>query len=233
MIVEFKRILEVLDSVGVEEVIFDPTEEGTLVRATDKKGSIVVFDEIDEQFSDSPIGVQSVRGLLSRINLFDVEKSTIDLDEGSNYILNILIKQGRKKASFRCAPPKRILAPPSAPDSVWSDDIEFDSDYVGYLNKAITAMGFTGNKEERKITLNGGSDGMRITISDGEDDSFDELLPEITAEITPGAWEVAPFQRAMLKAAEYSGSTKFRVDNYGIACFNLCHLSVMIVPMAS
>jgi hypothetical protein len=191
--------------------------------------------EDDAVVTDAPMGIHSVRGLLSRLNLFDIEKSTAGFTENNGMIKDVVIKQGRRKASFRFAKPTNISAPKAAPASIQSDAITFESDYVKNLGKAIAAMAFTGNKEERTISVHGDGGYLRIVISDGEDDSFNEEIEDVNIETERGVWEVLPFQTVMNKAAGVSpdGKSVFTIDQHGIANFDLVLFSAMILPMAS
>lgn len=232
VISELKLILEGIQSVGVDEAIIEPFEDGSRIRAANKDGNIVIFDKIPETFSDVPMAIQSVGGLLSRINLFDENKASADLELGDECVTDILIKQGRKKATFRFAAPRNIYAPPKVPESDESDVVEFDKEYVQYLTKAIAAMSHTGNKENRTISFHGEESGFSVTISDGDVDAFDEIVDTINVETTRGCWEVVPFQRVMKQSTEHDGISRFTINNFGICTFDLGLFRVMVAPMA-
>lgn len=237
MIIELKTILEALNSVGIEEVIIEPNDdnESSRVRAVSKDSSVVVCDDIPIVFVEYPMGIESVRGLLSRLNLFDTDKASITMTDGNDVIQDITIKMGRKKASFRCCHPKHISAPSEAPDSTKSDVITFNKEYVTYLGKAVAAMSFTGEKDKRTIALHAEDGTMSVKISDGQYDSFNEVIEDVEVETEHGVWEVSPFQRVMNKAVEYSETDEanFTIDDFGVATFSLGYFEAMIVPMAS
>lgn len=236
MIVELKLILETLISVGIDEAIIEPCENGSLIRAANGAGNIIIYDTIEDEIVTAPMGIQSVKGLLSRISLFDVDKCTAEYTHGTEYIRDIKIKQGRKSATFRFCPPKNIHAPKSMPHMEYDKPIVLTHEYVKYLGQAITAMSFTGEKEERVITLKGSQKGLSVKISDGEDDTFDDLVESIDTETPSGTWEVLPFQRVMNKSSEYNTTDKtasFIIDEIGIITFDLSFIRVMISPMAS
>lgn len=239
MLKSLKQILEVLHSLGVSEAIIEPDDGQTRIRAAHGDGSIVVYDHIDDNdVVDLPMAIQSVNGLLSRLNLFDVNKASADIEDNGNIITDIRIKQGRKKASFRFAEMKNVAVPSQKPETTPSDVITFPSDYVKYIGKAISAMSFTGDKKERTISVkgDGGSGVLSISITDGEDDSFDEEIENVNIETERGIWEVIPFQRVMNKSSDYNshddGSANFTIDEFGIATFQVGLFSVMVLPMA-
>lgn len=236
MIADLKLILETLVSVGIDEAIIEPCPEGSLIRAANAAGNIIIFDTIADVVTTSPMGIQSVKGLLSRIALFDIDKCKVEFEEAGDYVRDIKIKQGRKSATFRFYPPKNIAAPKGMPASIESEVLTFTNEYVKYLGQAITAMTFTGKKEERTITLKGATNGLSVTVSDGEDDTFDEVIEDIKTETNVGTWEAVPFQRVMNKSSDYNTtdkSAKFVIDNFGIITFDLSFIRVMIAPMAS
>lgn len=237
MIKDMQRILEILNAVGIEEVIIEPNGNGgSIVRGVSRDSSAVIYDDIPIELTEHPMGIESVRGLLSRLNLFDLEKASLSMEEKNGIINSITVKMGRKKATFSCCELKHISAPSEAPDSETSDVLTFTKEYVSYLGKAISAMSFTGEKERRTIAIHADGDTMSIKISDGQYDAFNEVIEGVEVKTERGVWEVGPFQRVMNKAVEYSGdeeAANFVIDEYGVAVFVLGDLRVMIVPMTS
>lgn len=235
MLKSLKQILEVLHSLGVSEAIIEPDNNQTRIRAAHEDGSIVVYDHIDDHIVDLPMAIQSVNGLLARLNLFDIDKASADMKDNGDIITDIKIKQGRKKASFRFADKRKVAVPSQKPETTPSDVLTFTSEYVKYLGKAISSMSFTGEKKSRTINVKGDGEVLNISITDGEDDSFDEEIEDVSVETERGIWEVIPFQRVMNKASDYNkddGSANFVIDEYGIATFQVGMFSVMVLPMA-
>lgn len=237
MITELTLILETLKSIGIDEVIIDPAEEGSIIRASNADGNIIIHDQIPEQIAEYPMGIQSVRGLLSRIELFDPDKTDVDMEDNGDYIRGIKLKQGRKTVTFRFCPPRNIHAPAVAPTSTQSEPITFTKELVKDIRQAITAMSFTGDKQERTISINGnGSRGMELTIYDGEDDAFSDTLDNPQELTNSGVWEVVPFQRVMIQSSTYNipdENATLYIDDIGIATFDLEIMKVMILPMTS
>lgn len=233
--VKLKNILSLLDKVGIHEVVFEPTEDesGTLIRGANKEKNITVFDTIEDNLVDLPMGVQSVKGLLSRINLFDLDKASIDLRDSGDIITAITIKVGRKRAGFKLALPSQLKVPRMVPGSLESDDvIEFSDEYVKYLSSAIMAMSYTGEKKERTISLFQEDGSAAITIFDGEDDSFHDVLDDADIDLSDKAsWEVVPFERVMKASLEEVGAAKFFITEHHIAVFDMGELDIMVVPI--
>lgn len=238
-----KVLLSTMHQVGITQAVIEPDKEDenrTRIRASNKDKNILVYDTIDERLVDLPIGIQSVVGLLSRVQLFDEDKASITLRDNGKIVLDATVKQGRKKASFRFADPTKrdaVPVPAKIPgDLSLSNCLEMSDEYVKYLSSAIQAMSHTGNKAERTISFTKGDDeNLILKVSDGEDDSFIETL-EGTEEVvldSVATWEVTGFER-LLKAARETNKekvAKFGINDYHVAVFDLGVLNVLVSPM--
>lgn len=229
-----KTLLEVLTSVGIEEAVLENVEDGTLVRGSNKDMNVVVFHTIPEQLVDSIMGIQSVKGLLSRLQLFDVNKAVITLNTANDRIVDLVIKQGRKKASYRCAEAKQLSVPKKIPgDLTIVDKIEFGREYVDHLMHAITAMSYTGTKAERSISISVKDGVGEFSIFDGENDTFTDEFPVEFPDTQPVSWDVAPFHRVMKQSLEANTENAiFTITEYGIIVFDLSFINVLVAPVA-
>jgi len=232
-----KHVLEVLSSVGVEETVFEPTDDGkTQIRGSNKDRTIIVFDTIDEQIGKHPMGVQSVKGLLSRIQLFDDSKASIEYEDSDDVVTNIKVKQGRKKVSYRCADPSSVIAPKKVPGDMDEEDrIAFDKEYTDYLSQAIASMSYTGDKAERTISISVSDEGTAsVSIFDGEDDSFTDEISVEYDKTDKASWEVVPFQRVMKQSVERSDDDQCTlfVTEHGVAVFDVDILKIIVAPVA-
>lgn len=233
-IIEVKELLRVMDKVGISEVVFEPTDEGkTRLRGANREKNITIFDEVDVSLVDLPMGIQSVKGLLSRVSLFDEDKASMTTKDNGDIITDITIKEGRKKAGFKSAVPKHLAVPDLVPGALESEErITLEESYVKYLSTAITSMSYTGEKKERTISLTSEDGKAEITIYDGEDDSFQDTLEDSEYNLDDVAsWEVVPFERVMKASLEETGDATFFVTDHHIAIFDLGIFNVMIVPL--
>lgn len=230
-----KNVLETLDSVGIEEVIFEPTENGTLLRGSNKDKNVVVFHEIPDEITEHPMGIQSVKGLLSRLNLFETDKAQMAFTEAGDAIGNITIKQGRKKASYKCIEPEHVHAPKRIPGDIdMSKCITFDKEYVEYLSQAFSSMGYTGDKSERTVSIGVRDNNLSLNIFDGEDDSFNDTIEIEHDDIDTSSWEVVPFQRVMKQSVACSASLEanFVITEHGVVVFDVSGISIIVAPVA-
>ena len=234
----FRCLLEELDAIGIDQVVFDPYEdEKTLVRGSDKQAGVLVFHVIDEKLSDDAIGVQSVKGLLSRLQLFDHNKASITLETDQGRVYNINIKEGKKKASFRCMDsPDKAPCPSRVPGDLNMDSpFTFSKEYVDYLGKGIAAMGYTGEKEGRNIGISVNADQMTINIFDGDADTFTDVitLDEGSSEEYRGTWDVGSFQRIVRYSVKVSEdeTVKFVITEHGLGVFRLDLLNAIAAPV--
>jgi hypothetical protein len=232
-----KNILETLSGVGIEELVIEPLDKTkSRLRGANKERNIIVFDEVDNQLSDLPLGVMSVKGFLSRLDLFDPDKASISLTDDSTMINNVLIKQGRKKASYKTADPRHLAVPKKIPGNLESDvNIVLSKETIDYLSQAITSMSYTGAKAERTISLTISNETMTISIFDGEDDTFsDEIACDGASDSPKSSWEVIPFLRVLKKSVELSNDDigTFHITEHGIAVFQVGEREIIVAPVA-
>lgn len=237
---EVKELLTELDSIGIVEVALDPIEGGTQIRGTSRNRDIVVFyDLLDLHLSDYSIGVGSVKGLLSRMQLFDEDKAKVEIlpSRGDEVVVGSLnIKQGRKKATYRCSHHSTLLIPKKLPcDVTLNNPIRFDKTYVEYLKNAISSMSHTGDKAERIISVEVESGDVTLTIFDGEDDSFVDVTEKTgTGTVSASRWDVAPFQKLLNQSlfTSLDEHATFGIEpESGIAVFKLAFFDALVPPV--
>lgn len=235
-IINTKALLQELADIGINEVVIEPVENGTRVRGSNKDRNTIVFKTIpDLNLVEIAIGIQSVRGLLSRINLFEEEKASIVLKNGSSFTQSVTIKQGKRNASFRCSAPSDLAVPKVVPDCEINDDnrILLDKDYVGFINDAVSAMAYTGNNAERSISVKVESEELVLTINDGECDSFVDNKPMEVVNCR-GNWEIGAFSKLMKLSSHYvDGDAEFSISEHGVGVFRIGVLDALIPPMVS
>lgn len=238
-----KALLTELSSVGISQMIVDPTEKGTLFRGTNDNRSLILFDELGDNLTEMSLGIKSVNALLSRINLFDEEKAKIELVATSEgYCRDIIVKQGRKRVSYRCHEPdtKYIQAPKHMPGTftITEDNaIMFDKEYVSYLSTAVSAMAYTGDKEERTIKVSADGGVVTVSIFDGSDDSFVDVVEGFDENLKlEGVFDVASFSRVMkqsVNSPSNNGNAVFTISEQGVGVFRLEYMDILVHPSVS
>jgi len=237
---DIKSVLDTISLVGIEEVVMEPSEKGTLIRGANKECNIIIYDDLSLQISELPLGIQSVRGLLSRIDLFDETKCELSSKDNKTVITDLLLKQGRKKASFKCAEPSHLTVPSMVPGNLDNGNhFVFSKKYIDDLNQAFAAMAFTGTKNERTVSIEVKDDETTISIYDGESDTFSDVLDVGENMVTltgKFSWEVAPFQRVLKQAIGPNENNievaSFVVTEHGIAIFEVGGLSIIVAPVS-
>lgn len=183
------------------------------------------------------MGIHSVRGLLSRLELFDLDKASVSMSDDGDTVNELIIKEGRKRVSYRFSSPSRILAPTTLPETGWIVPLSLEAEYVRYLSKVMGSISMTGNKTEQTVSIRAldGSQDVELSIFDGESDSFNETIEIDHDQEASGVWEVAPFQRVLTRslAANGDGPVTIELDSYRVVTFNLGILDAKVVPMAS
>lgn len=238
MLANLKTLLTTLASVGIEEAVIENPEDENVevsrIRGANKEGNIIVFHDIDGVFfPEAPMGTQTVKGLLSRIELFDESKAEVLHTVTNGVVKNLTIKQGRKKASFTCSDPKNLTLPAKVPAFDMDNQYVLTSEMIALLNAAISAMSMTGSKADRYLSIGVKDSVMSVNIFDGEDDSFnDEFQLEDGVDDAPTfSWDVPAFHRVMRESeSANSGSAVFNVSKHGIAIFNIGMVNVLLPP---
>jgi hypothetical protein len=240
-ITEIKLLLEVLSSVGIEEAVFDPLvdENMTLVRGASSDKTVVVYSKIDGMFDEHQIAIQNVRALLSRFHLFDDATAVCSFSTNKGIVYNIDIKQGRKKATYKCARADMLGVPKEIPgDLQLTNPLTIDKVYADYITKATASMGMTGTKKERTISIKVTDGQAELNIWDGEDDSFVDTMAvdPAVANTDKSSWPLVSFQKVMRQSVENSGAearASFVISEHGIAIFDMNVIDIMVVPVVT
>lgn len=235
-----KNILEQLISLGITEAVIEPIvkdgEDYTQVRAGNKDHSILIFDQIEGKLSEKALAVSSTNGLLSRLSLFNEDKSSVTVLNGSSFVSSIEIKEGKRKATYTMSQPQLILAPRQMPKyEILGEEIKFSKEFIDQLLDVFSSMSYTGKRENRKISFKSGKGELNITISDGESDSFSESFAANLTEsdIPTTQWELDAFKMAMKKSSECNvdKSVSFVITDIGTAILTAAPLSVIVAPV--
>jgi len=236
-----KSLLTTMNEVGIIRCVIEPLENDmTRVRATNKESNIVIYHDFDFSVVDYPVGIQSVPGFLSRIMLFDEEKSAIEVSDNGKIIVSAKIVQGKKEASFRFADPRSsssMPVPSRVPGDLSIDNcIEFSEEYVKHISSVFSAMGYTGDKTKREVGMKTKGDTVTLRVSDGEYDSFTDTIETDGLDINidgEAVWEVSPFDR-LLKASLANSQQKkarFSVNAQHVGVFDLGDIVALAVPL--
>lgn len=236
-IIKLKELLTELHNAGIQELILEPAQNGTMLKGSGTNNSILVYHFVDHVFSDKTIGIKDINVLLSRINLFDVDKASITLTTtNAGEVGDIVIKQGRKKVTYRTYRVASIAAPHHIPDDVALSDeatIKLDKAYCDYLSKAMASISMTGEKKEQVVKLALSNGTLSTRISDGADDAFtDELDCDIQQE-SSGLFEIAPFAKILkvsVNSARNENNAVFALSSRGIGIFRIETIDVLLHP---
>jgi hypothetical protein len=235
-----KDILEQLTTLGISEAIIEPVtldgKDHTQVRAGNKDHSILIFDQVEGKLSEKAMAISSTKGLQSRLALFNEDKASVTVSNGSTFVSSIEIKEGKRKATYTMSHPNIILAPKVMPEyEIYGDVIEFSKDFIDYLTEVFNSISFTGKRENRRISIKSGNGELIVTVSDGESDSFVETFPSDVSEsdIPTTQWDLESFKLALKRSSECDVDKKvsFFITNIGTAVLTAQPLSVIVAPV--
>lgn len=208
---DLRKIVDTLSTVGIQEACMTPTDNGTVIRGTNKSKDIIIYHEspIDLEV-DVDIAFLSAKVLKSRLDLFS-DDATVEVikhsdDDVSAYQLKL--KEGRRNSLYTCADPEALVKTiPSKvpPDMVYNEETEIvmSGEFFEGLKGAIgSILSASDNKDETHISISCENHVATITISDGDTDSFTEKLEGMPlAECEASSWEVNGFKQVLSEVA--------------------------------
>ena len=254
---DLRSLLETLDSIGIEEAVLAPEEEkrdpntGACLLASNRTRSVVVADQVGLPLLEEVFGIGSVKGLLSRLELFDRTKACkfeISKDE-DGVVEAIKVSQGRKKTEYRCLNPEVLLVPSAVMDEQEDSwELCFTQADISEFQKASRSIMMAASDKEKaqfKITVDKLGE-AEITIADGDYDSF-RVTMKASANTDKGlpetSWDISTMIRCLkavsAEAAENGlgegseealCSVKMTVAASGIAFMTLGEVEFMLIP---
>lgn len=232
-----RELLDILMSVGIEEVVVEPFEDATRIRGSNKDNSVLIFFTTDEYSApEYTLGVQSVRALNSRVSLFgDSSNITIEPNRAKTQISRLLFKEGRKSASFRCGNAADLTVPSKVPGNMEINErssIILTKEYVDHLSSVIASISQTGQRGAQTVSIEIKDEVATITVFDGEDDSFtDQIEVKGLEDKKVSSWEMSAFQRVMKQSLGKDAETLVSIADHGVAVFPVGNLNILVRPI--
>lgn len=237
----FKQVLEILKGLGAVECGIETTEEGTtLVRAVSGDGATIgIYSAIEHLGNPTKhsIGIQSIQGVLSRLELFsDLDKTKIDFQTKDDWVSSITLKQGRRKAEIRTTSVNNCKLPKKLPDFDKVVSAEMPNDFVQMLTKAHQSVKNAIGDTDSIFTIRSVSaeGDYEIEIQKGTHDKFVE---PIQVQFVENAFEgetifaAESILRTLKQASNWSEekSAIILIDDNGHATIQVGELSVMVI----
>jgi hypothetical protein len=236
--------LDILSRVGIEEValVSDTSEDDeavkTVIRGASADKQIVIYHTLDTDYIDGyTIGILSIKPFLSRLNLFDINKAKVDIEDdgaGKKVAEQLTIKQGRRKITYRCYDIGYLSIPSRIPSNLNDgSQFVFDSEYTQYLLKVISSLIQTASdKTEAKVSMSYSDSTIKLTMDDGEDDKFVEEIThdEEIEDVDNTTWSMVSFAKLLKESLSQQEETRFKVTEYGVAIFEIGGLELALAP---
>lgn len=236
----FKNVLEILKGIGAKECGIEEKDGMTLVRSISDDAMIGIYTTIEHMGNPAGagIGILSIQGMLSRIDLFDLEKATVTFTEedasDDSFVSSIHVKQGRRKSDIRTTSPSSCRITKQIPEFEKKFSITFSSDEISMLNKAYQSLrNVTSDKDcEVQLTINEDAT-LNLVMERGQRDRFAETfqgehLVETKGEVVFAA---EPLLRAIKQAGAWSEdqSATVVIDAEGNATVKIGEISTLVV----
>mgnify|MGYP006425038169 CR=1 FL=1 len=205
-----KEVLEVLQGVDIPECAVFAEKDTNQLRAVSNDRSTIVFTDV-EKFIETQVGILSVKGLLTRLNLFDTEKAGVNEEtkesEQGDYISDLTIKEGRRRSKVKTTHPQRLAAPTKYPDAKKAFTAFITKEYVDYIGKMKSSISSVPSQEDLTLSLsvdsNTPDETINLSIGGGYDNFHDEVEGEILGDFSEfsATWKIDSLMRVLKRAA--------------------------------
>lgn len=246
-LVKTKKILEIMEGVGILDAGIFAADGKNQIRGITQDKNTIIYTETD-QFIEHQVGLLSVKGLLSRLNLFDEEKMGVELEtlkskkNGEDFVNQITIKEGRRRSKVTTTDPANMRTIPTdypQCETVFSGVIS--KSYVDYISKMKNSINSASVTDTMYIEMyfDESSDKGTVNFSigggyDDFDDKFDvDINDEFDSETFSVKWKIDPVIRAMKQASSISEEEKveFQVTDRGLLEIDIDGIVVTVAPM--
>ena len=238
MFTEMHNLLQVMASVGVDYLKIIPQGDGTSrISGANDDRDILVWDTVGVEFCDKVIAIFGVKVLLSRFELFDASKSpTLEFDVDADQADSLVIKQGRRKTSFRFYGAKHLGVPSGFDDSLIAEiedqTLTITKDVHETIKAAIGSMSKTiptSDKTSSYLSVSSEDGDLKIKIYDGGSDSFDDTYVNLGSKYDcKSNFDIQSFKRVLGRAIESKDECDLALTETGIALFSVDGINVMV-----
>lgn len=219
-----QTVVETAKLVGIDAIIIEPN----LVRAIDDNNTVVINQNKD--VPEMPFGSIGMNRLDVFTARYDVAKTqdnfTIEaeVDDGSQFARQIIMKAKGMKIDYRCANPAAIKAPKQVND-VLKYRVPVTTECVVNLHKAQSAM-----KAEVVSIISDA--GVSFELSDLNNDVFKYQFADKVEVLTDGNGKFAHRYpvKTLLPLLKQNTTGFFEIGAKGIAAFQLNGLKVFVLP---
>lgn len=245
-----KKVLEIMKGVNITQAnILVHENNQNQIRGITEDKTIVMFTNVP-QFIETGVGLLSVNGLLTRLNLFDQEKMGVDLKTeesqktGEDYVSKIVVKEGRRRSTVTTTDPDilRSKTPQKYPEAARVCTVGMTKEYVDYINKMKASVSTAASTETLYAEIHFDSETdegfVNFNIGGGYDDFDDSIVAELDESVEGMAfsvqWKIEPFIRAIRQAASSSENDEFmmHVNDMGFLEIDIDGIIVSVAPMS-
>ena len=246
-LVKTKKVLEIMKGVDIGEAgIFAEGDDKNQIRGIMQDKTTIMFTETD-RFIEHQVGILSVKGLLSRLTLFDeakmgVELKTLQSKKSDDEFVNmIILKEGRRRSKVTTTDPSMMKTIPTMyPECETVLTGVITKEYVDYINKMKASINTSISTETLYVEMFFESDdetSIGISIGGGYDDFDDrvdaEIEPDYVGKSFSVQWKIDPFIRAMRQAASSceDDDIVFKITDMGFLEIDVDGVIITVAPM--
>ena len=227
-------IIDTLNVVGINQCILERKEDSVFIRGegmsktlqNEDVPSIAVLSETSRDVIDNTMAVSRVQVFLNRMNLFKLENTKVNTSDSEKFTKSMVMKEGRRKASFTFSDPKTLEVPSGKFQDEVKNQIVLTKEYIADLAKANTAF------KPEYFTLSGINKEIHIELNDGMSDSFTDIIGTNQTGEWNASWRMDSVMKLLRQAIKETDEVELAISNMNVIYIELNGIMFMVLPQA-
>lgn len=228
------NILYTLNLAGFSEAILKKDNDKSIICAVDDSETIVVYFEYDIDLPKS-IGIKNISNLVSRMKLFDLDKSNIQLTSKTKnndyeFIASMTIDQDNKEIFHKFCNPKVINTVSMKLQDKIVNEIMINNDDIKLLLSSIRAIQID-SKKDNLVTLCGDKKKIILKLKDSNGNYFNNVIGKNVSGSWENSWNAGTFVRIVSQIIKLNkDDLKIQIGKLGVLYITLNNIEFMLVP---
>ena len=221
------KLSHIMNAADIQQALYFIDDGKAHLAGADKDRSVVIHQSlIDNDISDKTMAVQEVPVLLKRLELFNLDNAKVAVNSNDTILTSVDIKERNKKISYTFTSPNKLT---QIPKEVKFDDpaneIVINKNTFGELTKAIQSVG-----SPSKFTFVGDGDDIKIRLSDGASDGFEDVIGSNITGNWMYAWATDKFIKLIRYLMQERDEVKIIIGNHGTMRITIDELTLYLIP---
>jgi len=224
---KLSSVLNTIRDTSIKSTVIDVHDNGKImIRAIDDDEMVAIYHEMNSiDMLNKTVGIKDINSFVNKLALFDLTKTAVNESNNDDYTKSINVSQGRRKMAYGFANPDKMQMPKGKFKDTITTVIQLDDDKVKELMKAIKTY------QPETLNISSNDEGITISFVDKNDDSFEDVLSEVSTGHWNHDWKRNKFVTLMnnIIGNEEEGVT-ISISDKGIIYFDINDIIVMLTP---